>query len=385
MNTFFIGIDCLALPGHYSGAGYFMYYLVRALGRVPRPFRLKVFCKPRHAPLLQAVLAPHDELVVVPLRNRAHLLAYYELALPRKLSQEKVALFHATHYLTPPARSHYRLITTVHDMGFFLFPDKYPFAKRLYFRKRFRAFLERADRIWTVSHSTRRSVQQFFPEFHWKLVTIYPGVDHLDEVEVCPHLRMEKPYLLSVNTIEVRKNIQFLIRVFNRLKKEFIPDLRLVIVGYPANGYRRVQRAYRASPYREDIQFLMGISLPELKTLYRNALCFVSASEYEGFGFTPFEAIREGIPAFLFQNNTVSEILGSHPYHFAHLDETYWAVSMGRAYQQGLPERGRCSRIAHLTWRETAHRAVQLYGSVLVGNWEHSLVEAEAKPQMTPF
>jgi len=342
-----------------------MYNLVSALCQIDRPFLLKVFCKPTHASLFQTILQPGDQVVAVPIRNRAHLLAYYEVGLPRALRREKVRLFHATHYLTPPVHSSYKLITTVHDMGFFLYPDKYPLIKRAYFRQRFATFLKRADRIWTVSHSTRQAVAAFFPEYHTKLVTIYPGVNHLNDVEPDASIPVPQPYFLSVNSIEKRKNIPFLIQLFNRVKASHLKNARLVIVGYPANGFGEVRRAVQESPFRKDIFFYSNVQPSFLKTLYARALCFLSASEYEGFGFTPFEAVWMGVPAFLYRNNTVAELLGDHPYHFPHYQIDRWMDVWHRAYRQQFPERLSPRQIRHLSWEVTAHKAVQLYLQVM--------------------
>ncbi len=342
-----------------------MYNLVRALCRIERPFFLKIFCKPIHVSLFRPLLQPGDQVVSVSIRNRAHLLAYYELGLPRVLRREHVRLFHATHYLTPPVHSTYRLITTVHDMGFFLYPDKYPWLKRAYFRQRFATFLKRADRVWTVSHSTRHAVAAFFPEFHAKLETIYPGVDHLGAVEPQASIPIPQPYFLSVNSIEKRKNIPFLIQLFNRVKASYLRKSRLVIVGYPANGFEAVKRAVQESPFKKDIFLYSNVHPSTLKALYAQALCFFSASEYEGFGFTPFEAVWMGLPAFLFYNNTVAELLGDSPYHFHHFQIDQWVDVWHQAYRQHFPERLSIRQIQHLSWEETARKAVQLYLQVL--------------------
>jgi glycosyltransferase involved in cell wall biosynthesis len=246
-------------------------------------------------------------------------------------------------------------------MGFLLHPQYYPFAKRLYFGTRMKTFLQRTDRVVTISQSTAMSIKQQFPEYADKISIIYPGADHFSNnsfPELSPMAK--KPYMLAVNTFEKRKNIPFIIRVFNRLKARHHISHQLLLVGQPANGFKEIQKVINSSPFKSDIIVAHSISAGELSYYYRHCDFFINASGYEGFGFTPFEAVNHQCPVFLFKNNTVAEFLGDHPYIFENFDESRWAECIYREMSDSFNRRISPETIKHLTWRNTAGTIVQM-------------------------
>ena len=102
-------------------------------------------------------------------------------------------------------------------------------------------------------------------------------------------------YVLSVSTLEPRKNFPGLIRGWERASTTD-PDLRLIIVG--GSGWREETVLSQMRPGVESGRILHLQNLPpdELHTLMRGAACFAFPSFNEGFGFTPLEAMQAGAP-----------------------------------------------------------------------------------------
>lgn len=363
----YIGIDCLALPDNFSGAGYYIYYLICELLDSVRDYPIAIFCKPTHAHLFRSHLQREDKIVMVPLKNRAQRLFFYDFGLGRMLRKEKVALLHATHYICPPRHKSYKIINTFHDMGFFLHPDYYTLSKRFYFRRRMKAFLRRSDRVAAISQSTQNAVAKLFPEHSGKTSLIYPGTDHL--LKETPQSNARPPvdghYILSVNSFEKRKHIPFIIEVFNHLKRDYQLQHKLVLAGHPANGYREVIREKDRSPFGEDIQVHTSVPVEKLIHLYRHADFFLNASAYEGFGFTPLEALRFNLPVFLFKNQVVSELFGDHPYALGSRRAEHWANVIHKEIQVNFPNKPEPNMIQHLTWKNSAERFLKLYEQVI--------------------
>ena len=325
---------------------------------------LTIFCKPTHRLLFFEHLRHGDKIVAIPLKNRAARLFFYEFRLKPRLIKEKIAVFYATHYLTPPRDPRYLIVNTFHDAGFVLFPHFYPWIKRLYFGQRMETFLMRADVISAVSKSTAVSLAKTFPAQAHKIKTVYSGVDHFSEAaKTALPMRREitaRPFILTVNTLESRKNIPFIIMVFNELKARFKIPHKLVIVGHPANGYRKILKAMQESSFKNEIILTNFVSTGELIASYQQCDFFISASIYEGFGFTPFEAIFFERPVFLYQNNAVAELLGDHPYIFNHFDATIWAERIWHERCGGFKNKIKFARIAHLTWQNTASQLLKI-------------------------
>ncbi len=363
-QTPFVGIDCLPLPRHFSGAAKYILHLTRSLLRAPRDFPLAILCRPRHTGLFAAYLKPADKLVTVSVRNRAQFLWRYEFSLPKLLRRQKIHIFHATHYLCPPASPYYKTVSTFHDMGFVRFPYWYSPLKTLYFKRKIPVFLNRADRIVAVSRNTRDDIVNAFPQTAAKIQVLHPGTDHLD-MDKIPSTASDPPFILSVNSFEKRKDIAFLLEVFNRLKREYFLPHRLILVGQPGNDGKNILRAQRKSPFASDIDIRISIPDEELIRLYQSADMFVSASNFEGFGFTPFEALRFGLPTFLYRHAVVEELLPRHPYILDHKEPEKWAALIAGAFLKNYSEKFSAFPAVQLTWRNCARQVCELYRSLL--------------------
>jgi glycosyltransferase involved in cell wall biosynthesis len=370
MQHSFVGFDCLSLPANFSGAGYYIYYLAKELLQHIRDFPLAVLCKPNHADLFSPHLQSDDKIISVPLANRIHRLSFYELGLKKVLIKEKIELFHATHYICPPRNKKYKIVSTFHDMGFFLHPNYYPVSKRLFFAKRMSAFLKRSERITAISKFTREAIISFFPEHANKIHVIYPGANHLtnENIQLDSSVNFDRPFILAVNSLERRKNIPFIIKVFDHLKRNFGIAHKFLLVGHPANGFKQVLREINQLKFSADVQVQLSIPLKQLVQCYQNADFFINASSYEGFGFTPLEAINYQLPTFLFRNQVVKELLGDHPYAFTGWDVDDWAKYIYEEMQKDFANRITSEKIKPFTWNNTATKFIELYEQMISGS-----------------
>lgn len=374
IDTDFVGIDCLALPEQFSGAAYYIYHLAKNLLETSRNYPLSIFCKPQHQWIFRDLLGTRDKISPVPLKNRADQLHFYEFRLRKILLKENIKIFYATHYICPPQDERYHLISTFHDMGFLLYPHYYTLIKRLYFGRRMKTFLERSDNVVAVSQSTADSITKLFPLYSPKIKVIYPGADHLPTENTYSLLKpvVAPPFILAVNTFEVRKNIPFIIRVFNSLKTMANIPHKLLLIGHSANGYSKIMAEVKRSLFRKEIVILNSLSSTELSYYYKTCDFFINASEYEGFGFTPFEALNHNCPVFLYKNNTVAEFLKDHPYIFNHLDAGAWADFIGNELTNSFRQKMNREVIRHLSWSNTAKETLRLL-DILVSTKDVSL------------
>jgi glycosyltransferase involved in cell wall biosynthesis len=103
-------------------------------------------------------------------------------------------------------------------------------------------------------------------------------------------------YVLSVSTMEPRKNFSGLIRGWERVIARGAPDLRLVIVGEAGWHEEKVLADMRAGVASGRILHLQHLPQEDLQALMRGAECFAFPSFNEGFGYTPLEAMQAGTP-----------------------------------------------------------------------------------------
>lgn len=122
----------------------------------------------------------------------------------------------------------------------------------------------------------------------------------------------DAPYLLSLCTLEPRKNIEHVIRCFTHLiQEENIKDLCLVLVGNLVLGWDKIlDEIYNQTFLRNRIIFTGRVADEDLAALYSGALAFVYPSFYEGFGLPPLEAMQCGVPVITSNTSSLPEVVG---------------------------------------------------------------------------
>ncbi|MGA7934007.1 MAG: glycosyltransferase family 1 protein [Kovacikia sp.] len=122
----------------------------------------------------------------------------------------------------------------------------------------------------------------------------------------------DRPYLLSLATLEPRKNLNFLIRCFSQIiATDPTLDLNLVLVG--ASGWKNTeifQAASQNPQLRSRIIFTGYLPDHDLSALYSGATAFVYPSLYEGFGLPPLEAMQCGTPVITSHSSSLPEVVG---------------------------------------------------------------------------
>lgn len=119
-------------------------------------------------------------------------------------------------------------------------------------------------------------------------------------------------YLLSLCTLEPRKNVEHLIRCFAQLvQDEKVKDLFLVLVGNPGWGYNKILEEISNQPLLKNRIILTGrVADEDLAALYSGALAFLYPSFYEGFGLPPLEAMQCGVPVITSNTSSLPEVVG---------------------------------------------------------------------------
>jgi glycosyltransferase involved in cell wall biosynthesis len=195
---------------------------------------------------------------------------------------------------------------------------------------------------------------------------IYPGVAQQAPPAIQNRPKMaEPPYILTVGTIEPRKNIAFLVEIFEKMRAF---KGRLVIAGRLGWKYSPILERLRASPRAADIRLLENVNDGELASLYAGAEAFVFPSLYEGFGFPPLEAAACGAPVVSSAAGSLREVLGNGALLIDKYDAGQWAEAvMGIindvSRRRALVDRGRL-QAARYTWAETARKTMELYRSL---------------------
>ena len=179
---------------------------------------------------------------------------------------------------------------TVHDLTPIMFPKWQPVRARMYFRGILKHRFRFVDRFIAVSRSTKSDLMQFFNIPETKIDVVYEGVSG----KFKPSEKARKNFILSVGTLEPRKNMARLIEAYVALREEGKIEDKLILVGKKGWLFNSIMDL--PERFKQDIIFKGYVPEDELVQLYQAARLFVYPSMYEGFGLPVLEAMGCGCP-----------------------------------------------------------------------------------------
>lgn len=216
-----------------------------------------------------------------------------------------------------------RRFLTVYDLIPIRFPEYYSAGSRFFNVVRASLLsLKSEDWALCISESTRNDLCEYRPDLSPERVIVTPlaassvfrpcrensALDAARRKYGIP----EGPYILSLGTLEPRKNLPLLIKSFARVvRQEHITDLSLVLVGVKGWQYDEIFSEVIATGMSYDrIIFTGYIPDRDLSALYSGALAFAYMSQYEGFGLPPLEAMQCGVPVVTSNTSSLPEVVG---------------------------------------------------------------------------
>jgi glycosyltransferase involved in cell wall biosynthesis len=280
-------------------------------------------------------------------------------------------LYHFPNFIIPPL-SHGKAVVTIHDLAFMRYPQFAETRNVSYLNKHIRRTAARADAIITVSRFSAREVCTYLGVPSERVFPIHHGIDprfRRPEPEAMratlAGLGLDRPYLLTVGTVEPRKNIQHLVRVFEALTGF---DGDLVIAGGMGWKTEPILDCIRQSPRAASIKCLGFTNDETLPALYAGADMFLLSSFYEGFGFPPVEAMACGTPVVSSTGGSLEEVLGDAAVLLPHYDIDGWTEAILRVQNDSDHRRdliGKGTRqAASYTWEKTARQTLDVFRQV---------------------
>jgi len=298
------------------------------------------------------------------------------LPIPVETITGPLDVFYSPDFVLPPTRRSTRTLLTVHDLSFLRYPETFVPKLRRYLERAVPHSIARADLVLADSAHTRSDLTSLFGVPPDKVQVLYGGVHPRFQPQPEPgeaeRIRAryslgEQPYVLSVGTIQPRKNYVRLIQAFTRLQTCRLADLRLVIAG--GRGWLHQDIFTEAEKHGDRAHILGFVNEADLPALYRNAALFAFPSLYEGFGFPVLEAMACGVPVVCSDASSLPEVAGDAALLVNPLDTGALAEAMARALEdadlrQEMIARG-LARAARFTWERAARQLLGTFGSLL--------------------
>jgi len=267
-------------------------------------------------------------------------------------------VFSPTHYTPRFIRT--PRVMSIMDLSFLSFPQL--FRKKDYYQLLAwtKYSVLHAKSIFTISEFSRNAIIKTYNYPKERIFVTYPGcIMKAANVKK----RITKPYILSVGTIQPRKNYEKLIEAFSLLQDT---EIDLVIVGKKGWLYESILSAPGKFGVEDRVHFLDFVPDEELPQLYANAQCFALVSLYEGFGLPVLEAMANSCPVVVSNVSSLPEIAGDAGIYV----EPENAESITQGLQQALTQdnterikKGR-KRVKLFSWEQAAKQSLDVLEKV---------------------
>ena len=209
-------------------------------------------------------------------------------------------------------------ICTVHDLSHLHYPYYHPKQRVKFLIDNLLESIYKTDHIITVSEYIRNEIIQLLDVAPGKVTCIYHGIAKRFKVRTSIDINsvlasfnlIDKSYLLSVGTLEPRKNLERLIQAFKRLPEQQRNKYPLVLVGIKGWSTSRFEKLARALIKKQQLYCLGYVPEVYLPYLYSGAYGFIYISIYEGFGLPLLEAMSSGIPTLTSNASAMPEVVG---------------------------------------------------------------------------
>jgi glycosyltransferase involved in cell wall biosynthesis len=330
-----IGFDAKRLFNNFTGLGNYSRFVVKALAESYRDEQYYLY-SPKIKPHPETAFFSAAENITIRMPeglNKTFSGFWRSYSLGHFAWRDGVQIFHGLSNELPASKPHkLRTVVTIHDVIFKRYPTFYKPVDRLIYDWKFKNACESADAIVAVSRQTADDVVKYLNADKKKISVIYQGCHPSFKVKwdkqklqsIRQKFNLPNFYILSVGSIEPRKNVLLLLKALRIL----IEKVHVVIVGKPT-AYKKELVAFieesRLQPY---VTFIHNASFEDLPAIYQLGSVFVYPSLFEGFGIPIVEAISSGLPVITSTGSCFAEAGGEGAWYINPASEEELAAAL---------------------------------------------------------
>jgi glycosyltransferase involved in cell wall biosynthesis len=365
-----IGIDAHAIGARQGGNETYIKNLIKALAEIDGENRYTIYLansaaarewSGRYPNFTVRLLPPPTPLVRVP------------VALAFELRIRPVDLLHVQY--TAPPFCPAPVIATIHDLAFEHMPETFTRRGSFQLKLTVRKTARKAARIATVSEYSRLDLIRTYKLPPEKVVVTYNGVEsrfspresYVNETEaIGRRFGIQRRFLLTVGSLQPRKNLVRLIRAYSKLRSESDDFThQLVIVGRKLWLADEIFTEVSRQKWSKDVILTDYVKDEDLPALYRAADIFVYPSLFEGFGLPPLEAMACGTPVITSNTSSLPEVVGDaavliDPYDHQDLVGALLKVVRDTPLRARMRDMG-IEQAKKFTWHAAAEKTLELY------------------------
>jgi glycosyltransferase involved in cell wall biosynthesis len=376
-----IAIDYTPAVHQRAGIGRYTRELIQALSHLDTENQYSLLVLGRAgARFTPARLPANFRLRFAPISDRWATVLWYRmnLPLPVDIFTGRAELFHGPSFTLPPSLA--PSLLTVHDLSFLRYPQGAHPALLAWLTKAVPRSLDRSHHVLADSESTRADLIELMQVPAHRIAVVGAGVEERFQpvtdpktlAEIRTRYRLPDRFILSVSTLEPRKNFTGLIAAYDSLAtaagKSSVADLHLVIAGGKGWLYDDIFAAAKASPAQDRIHFAGYVADEDLPAVYSLATLFAFPSHYEGFGIPVLESMACGTPVVCANNSSLPEVAGDAALLIEATDtealaDAMWQLLADTSLRERLVLKG-YDQAKRFTWEKAARRLLNVYRQV---------------------
>jgi len=366
-----VAINCRSfLKKQYTGIGRYAYHLVKSLSDIDSDNEYQLYAR-------KGLFSFNKRLPPIRARNFIPRIDWFNRGPANTLDHVDVYHFPSPEPLDAPGNA--KIVVTIHDVIFKAFPEGHTHQTIEAGQRQFADIQQKASKIICCSKNTANDLQKYFQVPSEKITLVYQGVDKNtfyritedEEPQADKTLKskgIDVPFILSVGTIEPRKNLINLVHAFHELKRGGKFSGKLVIIGMKGWMESDIGALIEKLDLTRSVAVLGYVTDRALRHFYNKTEVFVFPSLYEGFGFPIVEAFSCGAAVITSNVSSCPEIAGHaaltiDPKSSRDITDAIDRVIRDPGLKEQLKKKG-IKRAEDFDFHKTAEETLKVYSEV---------------------
>ncbi len=356
----------LLLKGRLEGIGWFTYENLRRITNNHPEHQFYFLFDRSYSP--EFIFSDNVTPLVLNPQARHPVLYYiwFEFSVKSALKKIDADLFVSTDgYVS--LSSKVKTFNVFHDLNFEHYPFDIPFLERWYYRKFFKKFAQKADRIATVSEFSKQDIVKLYNISPDIIDVVYNGANEIYgplPQEIIEETKLKftdgHSYFYFIGALHPRKNLVNLFKAFDLFRENSNYVVKLVITGAKKWWTEEMESVYSNMSYKADVIFTGRLETDEIKNLMGSALALTYVSYFEGFGIPIVESFRSSVPVITSNVTSMPEVAGEaalliDPFNPNDIASAMQKISEDYNLREKLIEAG-TTRAQEFTWDKSAER-----------------------------
>lgn len=378
-----IGIDVSLCVGETAGVGRYAGELVKALAGIDQTNQYTLF------PLFLYIRHPHFRTYQGPRTgnftiwgrgfSERRALEFWRDPKGCAAFLAEFDVVHSTTFCGPPL-PHPGWISTIYDLSFLTHPDCHLEANRVHCLRETVDSVLQASRLVAISEHTRQDLCRYLNAGSDRVIVTPLGCsevffrepDPKDRQRVREKYGLSRSFVLTLGSLEPRKNVAGLLRAWARLPPTLRREYDLVVAGGKGWLNSPIIQLVDELQIQDEVRFVGYAAEEDLPSLYQTATLFAYPSLYEGFGLPALEAMAGGTPVVTSGISPLRELAQGAAFLVDPSSPADIASALTRLLDDPkerarLAEAGK-ARASEYTWPQTASATLEVYRSAAGGH-----------------